>query len=459
MREMATRDEPAAVPVEADAAAAGGARPRGGLHAWLRAAAVYLEPRLLVVFLLGFASGLPLLLTLSTLSIWLTEEGVTLTDIGLFAMVGLPYTLKFLWAPLVDRLPVPLLTRRLGRRRSWLVTIQAGLGVAIVALGATHPRSAPLWTALGALLVAFLSASQDIVVDAYRIEIVTEHEQGAGAAMTQFGYRIGTLASGAGALLLAERVSWFWVYAAMAALLLVGVATALLAPEPAAGAPAAPREPGGLPRLRAVVVDPVAEFVHRNGVRVALLVLAFILLYKLGDAFAGVMANPFYVKMGFTKAEIAGVTKVFGLAATLAGVFLGGLVVGRHGVMPALLVCGVLQMVSNLMFAVQAAVGHDLGVLVLTIGFENLAGGMGSAAFVAYLSVLCHVAYTATQYALFSSFMAVGRTVLASGSGVVADRVDWIAFFVISTVLALPGLLVLLWMMRRVPAAGRATVP
>jgi PAT family beta-lactamase induction signal transducer AmpG len=458
MRAMAMREEPATAPAEADAAIADGRCVRGALRAWLDAAAVYGDRRLLVVFLLGFASGLPLLLTLSTLSIWLTEEGVSLTDIGLFTMVGMPYTLKFLWAPLVDRLPVPLLTRCLGRRRAWLVTLQAGLAVAIVGLGATHPRTAPFWTALAALLVAFLSASQDIVVDAYRIEIVKEHEQGAAAAMTQFGYRIGMLASGAGALLLAERVPWRWVYVAMGALLLVGTATALAAPEPP-GALAASRGSGAgaLGRLRGAVVAPLAEFLLRNGARVALLVLAFILLYKLGDAFAGVMANPFYVKLGFTKAEIAGVTKVFGLAATLGGVFLGGVVVGRYGVMRALLVCGALQMLSNLMFAAQAVAGPDVRVLVLTIGFENLAGGMGSAAFVAYLSLLCHVAYTATQYALFSSFMAVGRTVLASGSGWVADRVDWVTFFVVSTLLALPGLAILVWMIKRFPAAGRAT--
>jgi PAT family beta-lactamase induction signal transducer AmpG len=426
-------------------------------HPWLAAWAVYFEPRLLVVFLFGFASGLPLLLTLSTLSIWLTERGVTLTAIGLFAMVGTPYTLKFLWAPAVDRVPVPLLSRLFGRRRAWLLTIQAGLVVAIVALGATDPGRAPFSTAVAALVVAFFSASQDIVIDAYRIEIVHEHEQGAGAAMTQFGYRLGMLASGAGALLLAEHLPWFWVYAAMAGLLLIGVATTLCAPEPAAGT-AAPAAAGGLvARLREAVIEPFAEFVRRSGLGAALLVLAFILLYKLGDAFAGVMANPFYVQIGFTKTEIAAVTKVFGLIATLVGVFAGGVVVGRYGVMRALLVCGILQMLSNLMFAGQALAGHDVRVLVFTIGIENLTGGMGSAAFVAYLSVLCNVAYTATQYALFSSFMAVGRTLLSSSSGWVADHVEWVTFFVISTVLALPGLLVLGWMLKRFPAAGRAT--
>jgi MFS transporter, PAT family, beta-lactamase induction signal transducer AmpG len=432
----------------------------GAVVRWRAAWAVYLEPRLVVVLLLGFASGLPLLLTLSTLSIWLTEQGVTLTTIGLFAMVGTPYTLKFLWAPLVDRLPIPLLTACLGRRRSWLLTIQAGLIAGIVALGATRPAAAPVSTAACALVVAFLSASQDIVIDAYRIEIVHEHEQGAAAAMTQLGYRLGMLASGAGALILAEHVSWFAVYAVMAGLLLVGVATTLLAPEPAHGEAWLSGDPTGfLPRLREAVVRPFTEFIRRNGVGAAALVLAFILLYKLGDAFAGVMANPFYIQVGFTKAEIAAVTKVFGLVATLLGVFLGGVAVSRYGVLTALLACGILQAVSNLMFAVQAVVGRDVRVLGLTIGIENLSGGMGSAAFVAYLSVLCNVAYTATQYALFSSFMAVGRTLLSAGSGWVADHVDWVTFFVISTVLALPGLMLLAWMMRRFPSAGRPAGP
>lgn len=415
---------------------------------------VYLDRRILVVLLMGFASGLPLLLTLSTLSIWLTEEGVTLTSIGLFALVGTPYSFKFLWAPIIDRAPVPGLTALLGRRRSWLLVLQAALIGAIVCLGASSPAAAPFWTAFWAVAVSFLSASQDIVIDAYRIEILDEKQQGAGAAVTQFGYRVGLLASGAGALFLAENASWFSVYAIMASLLLVGVATTVLCIEPRSGtAPAIRRDVAGT--MYDAIIGPFNEFMRRSGLGSALLVLAFILLYKFGDAFAGVMANPFYIQIGFTKAEIASVSKVFGLVATLLGVFLGGLVVGRYGVIPALLVCGVLQMASNLMFAVQAAAGADLTLLFATIGIENLSGGMGSAAFVAYLSMLCNVAYTATQYALFSSFMAFGRTLLSSSSGWVADNVDWVTFFVISTAAAVPGLVMLLWMMKRFPAAGR----
>ena len=241
----------------------------------------------------------------------------------------------------------------------------------------------------------------------------------------------------------------------MAALLLLGVATTILCVEPRAGAETLAPRRGFAAIFQDAVIGPFAEFIRRSGLGAALLVLAFILLYKFGDAFAGVMANPFYIQIGFTKAEIASVSKVFGLAATLVGVFLGGLVVGRFGVMPALLICGVLQMASNLMFALQAAVGADLTLLFATIGIENLSGGMGSAAFVAYLSMLCNVAYTATQYALFSSFMAFGRTLLSSSSGWVADNVDWVTFFVISTLVALPGLLMLLWILKRFPTAGR----
>ncbi|MDH3229107.1 MAG: AmpG family muropeptide MFS transporter [Alphaproteobacteria bacterium] len=426
---------------------------------WFDALAVYLERRLVIVFLMGFASGLPLALSGATLSIWLTKAGVSLAAVGLFVTVGTPYTMKFLWAPLVDRVPIPILGRRLGRRRSWMVTVQVALVAAIVALGATRPESAPLWTAVFALAVAFFSASQDIVIDAYRIEILDDDQQGAGAAMTQAGYRVGMIASGAGALFLADAVqNWFWVYAAMAALALGGLAVALLAPVPAEGPRPAPA--GGIGAwLAETVVGPFAEFFTRGGAQTALIILGFILLYKFGDAFAGVMANPFYIRIGFSMSEIASVSKVFGVFATLAGVFIGGALVKRHGVMASLLACGLLQMFSNLMFAAQAAIGADVGFLVLTIGIENLSGGMGSAAFVAYLSLLCNVAYTGTQYALFSSFMAFGRTWMSASSGWIAEQTDWVTFFIISTFAAVPGLLMLLWMMKRLPIAAQTGRP
>lgn len=426
------------------------------------ALALYADKRLLVIGLLGFSSGLPLLLTGATLAIWMKEQGISNTAIGLFVLVGLPYNLKFLWAPVIDHLPLPYLTRRLGRRRGWTVIIQLCLMGAVVWLGSLDPTRQLSLMVAAAVTVTFLSASQDIVIDAYRIESLNDDEQGVGSAMTQVGYRFGLLAAGAGALHLAERIDWFWVYAAEGLLVTVGLAAILWGPEPAPGGPltdparGAPLTEGPRPTakatLKAAVIEPFSDFMARPG---WILILLFILLYKFGDAFAGAMANPFYVEMGFSKAEIANISKIFGMLATLAGVVAGGAMVFRYGIMRSLLFAGILQMASNLMFAVQATVGHDLAMLAVTIGVENLSGGMGSAAFVAYLSSLCNPRYTATQYALLSSLMAVGRTVLSASSGWLADQVDWVLFFLISTGVALPGLLLLLWLMRFPPPGER----
>jgi PAT family beta-lactamase induction signal transducer AmpG len=444
----------------------------GTLRAWLDASAVYRDPRVVAVGFLGFSSGLPLALTFGTLTLWLAEVGIDKTTIGLFALAGTPYTLKFLWAPLVDRVPLPWLTRRFGRRRGWMLATQGALMASIVLLGGSDPLAAPTATALLALLVAFCSATQDIAIDAYRVEILDEHRYGAGAATVVLGYRIGMLVSGAGALYAASYSDWSTAYAIMAALMAVGMVTVLLNPEPAvADSPEAraqgervarflasrPDLRGRLGRalawLHSAVIAPFAEFLARPG---WLLVLAFILLYKFGDALAGVMGNPFYVELGFSKIEIANVTKAFGLGATIAGGFVGGLLVSRLGILRSLWICGLLQMASNLMFVVQALVGYDLAVLTLTIGLENLAGGMGTAAFVAYLSSLCNLAYTATQYALLSSLAAFGRTLLSSSGGWLADQVDWVSFFLLTTLAALPGLVLLWWLGRRYAPPARA---
>lgn len=413
---------------------------------------LYLRRRVLVVLLLGFSSGLPLLLSFSTLSTWMREVGVDLTSIGLFSLVGLPYTLKFAWAPVMDRLPLPPLTAMLGRRRGWMVATQLALAATLVALGTTDPIGSPLQMALFGVLVAFFSASQDIVVDAYRIETLEETEQGAGAAAYVLGYRLGILAAGAGALLLADAAGWFLAYLAMAGLMLVGLVTILASPEPPAPPVDAPAGATTAARaalwLREAVYEPFAEFLKRPW---ALLILLFILLYKLGDAFLGAMTNPFYIDVGFSKTEIAEVTKVFGLVALLAGLVVGGVMVRRLGLMWSLLICGVLQAASNLVFAVQATVGAEVWMLTVTIGVENATGGMGTAAFIAYLSRLTNVAFTATQYALLSSFMAFGRTVLSSPSGWAAEQLGWVQFFVASTAIAVPGLLLLLVLMRLFP--------
>lgn len=414
------------------------------------AVSLYFQPRLVFVFVMGFASGLPLALSSATLSFWLAEAGIALAAIGLFALVGTPYNFKFLWAPFIDRIPVPVLTRLLGRRRSWMLVIQIGLMISIAALGFSEPEKTPVLTAICALAVAFFSASQDIVIDAYRIEILDPEEQGAGAAMTQAGYRLGAIVAGAGALFLADQIAWPLVYAVMAGLVIVGMVAAILAPDPDRRRSASV-EIQKYPGFRSMVVDPFVEFFRRNSPATAVIILAFILLYKFGDAYAGVMAYPFYYQTGFTKSEVATVSKIFGVIATVLGVFIGGLIVKRYGIMQSLLGCGILQMFSNLMYAAQSVMGHDVQFLYLTIGIENLSGGMGSSAFVAYLSVLCNTAYTGTQFALFTSFMAFGRTLLSASSGWVVEQTGWFDFFVLSTLVALPGLLLLLWMMRNLP--------
>ena len=445
------------------------------MRRWLDAVAIYREPRLIAILFLGFSSGLPLLLTLSTLSIWLKEEGISKTSIGLFALVGLPYALKFLWSPLIDRVSLPLLSSLLGRRRSWAILTQLILMLAIVGLGSTSPAEEPWLTASYALLVAFCSASQDIVVDAYRVEILEERQYGAGAGMVVMGYRIGMLVSGAGALYLASYVGWFEVYAAMAALITIGIVTILLNPEPKAveTAESIARDErltsylahrpdlhswkvSTLAWLYGAVVCPFADFMGRRG---WVVILLFILLYKFGDALVGVMANPFYLEIGFSKIEIANISKLFGFAATLIGAFLGGFLVKKLGVMSSLLVCGVLQMLSNLMFAVQAVIGHNLSVLALTIGIENIAGGMGTAAFIAYLMGLCNRTYTMTQYALFSSLFAIAGRIFSVPGGWLADNIDWVSYFLLTTLAAVPGLVLLIWMMRAFPPPQTETRP
>jgi PAT family beta-lactamase induction signal transducer AmpG len=427
---------------------------------WRGSLRVYRQPRLVAILLMGFSSGLPLALTFGTLSYRLAEDGVSLAAIGLFGLVRTSYSLKFLWAPLLDRLAIPGLTARLGRRRSWALVIQLLLMAAIAVLGFADPRGDPAATALAAVVVAFLSASQDIVIDAYRIELLLPEEQGAGAAATQWGYRFGMLASGAGALYAASFGGWRFSYLVMAGLMTVGMATVWLTPEPQREPDGAdmPPPPGAtaIERLRAwlgrAVVAPFRDLAVRNGALQFAAIVVFIVLYKFGDALAGSMANPLYVALAFTKVEVATISKVYGVVATLAGVALGGVCVARFGVFRALFVCGALQACSNLMYAVQVWAGHSVAVLTVTIGGENLTGGMASAAFVAYLSNLCGRDFTATQYALLSSLATVGLNVLAASGGALAESLGWIRFFVLSTALCVPSLALLCWIMRRRPA-------
>ena len=411
---------------------------------WKQAVSVYFDTRIVIIFFLGFSSGLPLALTLGTLAIWLSRSGVDKTTIGLFSAVSLPYVFKFAWAPLVDQIRIPLLTRYLGRRRAWVIFTQIGLILTIALMGGVNPVENPGLLAILALAVAFCSASQDIVIDAYRVEILEENKLGAGAAAVVFGYRVGMLASGAGALYLAGSVNWGLVYLIMAGLIFIGIVTILIASEPKI--PVIEKTTGILDWFRQAVITPFVDFMQRPG---WIVILLFVILYKFGDSLVGVMTGPFLVETGFTDAEIANVGKIYGFAATMIGFAVGGIMIAKLGILNSLWVCGFLQLASNLLFVLQASVGHHTGVLALVIGFENLAGGMGTAAFVAYLSSLCNVKYTATQYALLSALMAAGRTFLSAPSGWFADILGWIPFFLLTTGAAIPGLLLLGWVSYR----------
>ena len=406
--------------------------------------ALYTDRRMLAIFGMGVASGLPLLLTTGTLSYWLAKSGVDKTSIGLFALVGLPYSLKFLWAPVLDHVRIPVLGPRLGQRRSGALVAQLALVACIAGLGATDPATAPWATARLAVAIAFFSATQDIAIDAYRIEVLADSEQGAGAAATQTGYRIGLLVAGAGAIALADFVPWRVVFTAMAAVMGIGVASVLLGPAPPSLAPAT-REASGSALFERALLAPLRDFSLRP---MWAAILAFAMLYKFGDAVAGVMANKFYVDLGFSGVEIASVTKVLGLAASIGGVLVGGVLVAQLGIYRALALGGLLQVPSLLLFAFAAHLGHDLGGLALAVGADSFSSGIAGAALVAYLSSLCRGAYTATQYALLTSLMAAGRTALASGAGWLAAQLDWAQFFSATALLAAPGLLLLLWIWR-----------
>jgi len=400
--------------------------------------AIYADRRIVLIALMGVASGLPLLLTLSTLSYWLRTQGLDLGAIGLFAAVGIPYSLKFLWAPLIDRLPVPFLTRMLGQRRGWAIAIQIPLMAAIAGLGFTDPAADVLPTAILATLVGFLSASQDIVIDAIRIELLEEDEQGAGAAATQGGYRIGLLIAGAGALLLSDYVPWSAVFLALAACMPIGMVAVLLAREPVAGERKTARNIGEF--IRDGVVAPFEEFLKRP---MAIAILFFVLLYKFGDAISGTMANPFYADMEYTGTDIAIVSKTAGLLATMIGVVAGGVLVKWLGLLRALVIGGILQAATNLLFCWVALSEPQLAILAVAVWTDNFAGGLGSAAFVAFLSTLCNRDFTATQYALLTSYMAFGRTLLSTPSGYLVEAVGWAEFFALTALLAVPGLLLI----------------
>jgi MFS transporter, PAT family, beta-lactamase induction signal transducer AmpG len=410
---------------------------------WRRSVEVYTDRRVLQVLALGFASGLPLLLTYSTLSAWLATAGVRRAAIGAFALVGTPYALKFLWSPLIDRVPPPL---PLGRRRGWGITIQIALICAILCLGSCNPQQNLTLMAALSLVVAFLSASQDIVIDAWRVEILEDDLQGPGAGMIQTGYRIAMLVSGAGALVIAARVGWFAAYSTMAALVGVGMLVFLFGGEPKVPGEttriAATGRKGVRQLLATAVIGPFTDFMQRPFWPV---ILIFIVGYKLGEAMAGVMATPLYISLGFSLQEIAAVSKLVGFFGTVTGALIGGVVTARFGFRGSLLLCGILQSAGNLFYVLQAVGGHRLGYLALCVTAENLTGAMAGTALIGYLSSLCSPAFTATQYALLSSLASVGRTVVASSGGVLAEKLGWVRFFLLTTLVTVPALVLLIW--------------
>jgi PAT family beta-lactamase induction signal transducer AmpG len=416
----------------------------------MRTLALLKNPRFLVMLALGFSAGAPLPLVLGILRRWMTESGISLAEIGMTALIGLPYSLKFVWSPLLDN-ALPPLFRAWGRRRGWLAVIQPLLMLAILAMGASDPVVLPLATVSAAVAVAFLSASQDIVIDAYRIELLEEREQGLGLAFYVWGYRLALLAVGAGVLAVSEYTGWFWAFAYAAALILVGFAAVWLGPEVLS-----PRAPGAVAglgtRIRTAVVEPFADFMRRP---YWLAILLFVALFKLGEALAAVMVTPFQAQLGFTRIEVAQVGSVFGLFATLLGALAGGWLVARLGTARALVLTGLGQMLSNVMYIWLAYAGHDMGVFYLQTGVENFTDGLADAAFLTYLSALTSRAFTATQYALLSSLAAVGTRTVGAFSGSLAEALGWPGFYFVTMLAALPAMVIMLFLLKRLPPEPR----
>lgn len=418
---------------------------------------VFESRKIVALLLLGFASGLPLFLTSKTLQAWMTDAGVDLTSIGLFSLVGLPYSLKFIWSPLMDRFVPPFL----GRRRGWLLITQILLVIAIAIMSVQNPKEALFFVAINALLIAFFSASQDIVGDAYRTDVLEKPEMGAGAAVFVLGYRIALLATGALALILADRMSWNLVYLCLAGLMALCIVFTLFAPEP--------KEDNNAPQsLVDAVILPFKEFFERSGITSGALMLLFIVLYKLGDGLLGNMATPFLLspEMSFSKTDIGAIQGGMGLLATIVGTLVGGSIMSKIGINKSLWLFGGLQAISNLAYFVLSKLNQNYQltelatqypqypfsqipsyyqVMIISINIENFCGGLGTAAFVAFLMSLCNHKFSATQYALLSSLYAVSRDILVAPAGKLADTIGWSNFFLFSLIIAIPGLLLLPW--------------
>lgn len=395
---------------------------------------IFTSRRMAVIMLLGFSSGLPLPLTSGTLQAWLTVTGIDLKTIGIFSLIGLPYTIKFLWSPFMDRFVPPWL----GRRRGWVFLTQVALLICIVLMALASPARAPFMLAVVALIVAFMSASQDIVIDAYRTDVLPDVERGMGAAVFVFGYRIAMIVAGAVALILSEVVGWQTTYLIMASIMVIGMSGSFIGEEP-------DKKVTPPKTMQEATWGPLKDFLSRKS---SILMLLLIILYKLGDAYAGALTTTFLIRgVNFSPTDVGTINKGMGLVATIVGALFGGALMVRLGMFRSLLVFGTLQMVSNLSFMVLAWTGKNYAMLVVAVAFENLSGGMGTAAFVAFLMALCNPRFSATQFALLSSLSALGRVLVSPTSGYAVEMIGWANFFLFSTFTALPGLW-LVWYLR-----------
>jgi PAT family beta-lactamase induction signal transducer AmpG len=444
-------------------------------HPWIEALRVYTRPQVLAMIFLGFSAGLPFLLVFSTLTAWLTDAGVSRSVIGFFGWVGITYSIKFFWAPIIDRLPLPLLTGLLGRRRSWMLVAQVGIAAGLIGMSLLDPATQTTTLALLALLVAFSSATQDIVIDAWRIESVQSTYQGAMATAYVGGYRVALLVAGAGAFYLADFYDWHISYQVMGLLMGVGILTTLIIRDPQTEISQATRDlearleeelhitnlQGQWQRFARwfteAIVAPFVDFFERNG-KHALLILALIAVYKLSDITMGVMANPFYLDLGFSKPEIANITKIFGFGMTITGAALGGLLVVRFGLFRPLLAGAILVASTNLLFAYMAVTEPSTLILAAVISADYLSGGLATAAFIAWLSSLTNTAYTATQYALFSSLMTLLAKFISGFAGVVVDGYGYFLFFLYAGILGIPAIVLTVWLLRHPSQAAEETI-
>lgn len=407
----------------------------------------FFKKRILVLLFLGFSSGLPYLLISATLKLWLSRLEFDISTIGIFALVMTPYTLKFIWAPLMDQINLPFLYKKFGHRRSWILLAQFLLIISVFLIGFFANQGMLLATGLVAFIAAFCAATQDISIDAYRVEILKKEEFAAGAGMYAGGFRLAMLVASAGVLYIADFYTWFLAYTAMAGLFVVGILTIFIADEPECSKTRKfikidnrPFKEQFFPIFQTAVLEPFKDFIQRRG---WLLILLFIVFFKLGDNMVLNLANPFYVDMKFTDIEIANVTKVFGLIATLSGLALGGIIMKKYGLYATLWVGGITQLLSNAVFGLQAYIGHNVGMLAFTVGFENVASGIATAAFLALLASLCNLKFSATQYALFASLFGISGSWFSAPAGFIQEEVGWIAYFLIMTAATIPGLVLL----------------